>query len=202
MMNLSKTLIVLTLCMNELFAQSGMSLFSDIKAHSIGEVITVLVVENASARQESNVKSRSNASVAADGNLAGTFAEFLPVFGASSVLSSDVDNSNGSEQEDRLSGKITVTIIEETAAGLLKIQGERTVEVNGEENIMKLEGLVRPRDIQTNNTIYSYNIADAKIVYRQAGVVNAIASPASVTKTVAITLVVALLGMAITGATL
>ncbi len=200
-MKTTKIFITLILLLNVLIAQSNMSLFSDIKAHAVGEVITVLVVESASARQESNVKSRSNASVAADGSLAGSFVEFLPVFGASSVLSSDIDNSNGSDQEDRLSGKITVSIVEETGAGLLRIQGERTVEVNGEENIMKLEGLVRPRDIRTDNTVYSYNVADAQIIYRQAGVVNAIASPAKISKTIAITLVVGLIGMAITGAT-
>jgi len=201
-MKIAKAIISLVVCMSYSYAQSGMSLYTDIKAHSVGEVVTVLIVENASARQESNVKSRSNASVNADGSLAGTFAEFLPVFGASSVLSSDVDNSNGSEQEDRLSGKITALIVEVTEAGLLKIQGERTVEVNGEENIMKLEGLVRPRDIRTDNTIFSYNIADAQIIYRQAGVVNSMASPATIRKTLAISLVLALIGLAITGTTL
>ena len=180
-------------------AQSGMSLYTDIKAHTIGEVVTVLIVESASARLESNVNSRSNASVDADADLAGSFTQFLPVFGASSVISSDINNSAGSKQEDRLSGKITVTIMEETDAGLLRIEGERSVEVNGEENIMKLEGLVRPRDIRTDNTVYSYNIANAQIAYRQAGVVNAIASPATISKTIAITLILGLLGMAITG---
>ncbi len=198
-MKLIKIVLFVLLAAGLSIAQSGMSLYTDIKAHLVGEVVTVLVVENASARQESNVSTRSNASVNADGSLAGTFAEFLPVFGASSVLSSDIDNSNGSDQQDRLSGKITVTIVEETAAGLLKIQGERTVEVNGEENIMKLEGLVRPRDIRTDNTIYSYNIADAQIIYRQAGVVNAIASPATISKTIAVSLVLVLLGLSITG---
>ncbi len=198
-MKLFKVLLLLHVSIALLMAQSGMSLYTDIKAHLIGEVVTVLVVENASARQESNVSTRSNASVNADGSLAGTFAEFLPVFGASSVLSSDIDNSNGSDQQDRLSGKITATIIEETAAGLLKIQGERTVEVNGEENIMKIEGLVRARDIRTDNTIYSYNIADAQIIYRQAGAVNSLASPATISKTIAVSLVLVLLGLSITG---
>jgi len=198
-MKLIKSMVILFVGATFVVGQSGMSLYTDIKAHLVGEVVTVLVVENASARQQSNVSTRSNASVNADGSLAGTFAEFLPVFGASSVLSSDIDNSNGSEQEDRLSGKITATIIEETEAGLLKIKGERTVEVNGEENIMKLEGLVRPRDIRTDNTIYSYNIADAQIIYRQVGALNSMASPATISKTIAVSLVIGLLGLAISG---
>ena len=180
-------------------AQTSMSLYTDIKAHSIGDVITVLIVETASARQESNVNARGNTSVDADATLAGTFTQFLPVFGASSVISSDVSNSTGSKQEDRLTGKITVSIIEKTESGLLKIQGERSVEVNGEENIMKLEGLVRPRDIKTDNTVFSYNIANAQIVYRQAGVVNAIASPATVQKSIALALVGGIIAYAFLG---
>ncbi len=198
-MKMSKIILSLTIMSNLVFAQVGMSLYTDIKAHSIGQVITVLVVENASAKQESNVNKRSNASVNADASLAGTFAEFLPVFGANAVTSTDIDNSNGSKQEDRLSGKITAMIVEETDAGLLRIEGERTVEVNGEENIMKLKGLVRPRDIRTDNTVYSYNVAEAKIIYRQAGVVNAVASPATISKTVAVSLVLGLIAMSIAG---
>ncbi len=198
-MSVVRIYMLFFLFISPMLAQTGISLYTDIKAHSLGDVVTVLIVENASARQESNAKSRSNASINADGSLAGTFAEFLPIFGASSVISSDIDKSNGSDQEDRLSGKITASIIEITDAGLLKIQGERSVEVNGEENIMRLDGLVRARDIRTDNTVYSYNIANAKIVYRQAGVVNAVASPAAVSKVLAVSLVLGLLGMAITG---
>ena len=91
--------------------------------------------------------------------------------------------------------------MEQTDAGLFRIEGERTIEVNGEENIMKLEGLVRPRDIRTDNTIYSYNIASAKIVYRKTGAVNAIASPATISKLVAVSLVLGLVGLAITNTT-
>lgn len=198
-MSIKKTILMFVILSFSLNAQSSMSLYTDIKAHSVGEVVTVLIVETASARQASNVTSRSNASVNADGSLAGTFTEFLPIFGASSVISSDVDKANGSQQEDRLTGKITASIVEKTDAGLLKIRGERTVEVNGEENIMKLEGTVRARDIRTDNTVYSYNIADAQIIYRQAGVVNSIASPATVSKAIAVTLSLLLLGLAISG---
>ena len=60
---------------------------------------------------------------------------------------------------------------------MLKIQGEKLVEVNGERNIMKIEGYIRPRDIQENNTVYSYNIANAKIIYRKAGIKNKLVKP-------------------------
>ena len=200
-MKISLNLSIIFVMAASLWAQNGGSLYTDIKAHSVGEVVTVLIMENASARQESNVQSRSNASVDADGTISGSFLEFLPIFGASSSISSDVDNTDGSAQEDRLTGKITVTIMDETSAGLLTIKGERTVEVNGEENVMTLQGQVRPRDIRTDNTVYSYNIADAQIVYRKTGLVNAVASPATVKKFIAVGMVLVLLGLSVTGTT-
>jgi flagellar L-ring protein precursor FlgH len=62
---------------------------------------------------------------------------------------------------------------------MLKIKGSRFLDVNGETNIMKVEGLIRLRDINADNTVYSYNIADAKISYKKSGLVNKIAKPGS-----------------------
>lgn len=158
------------------------SLYSDIKAHSVGEVVTVLIVEKSRATRESQINSRTGAQLNADGKLSGSFSEFLPLFGATSSVSNSVDNSDGSKQEDQLTGKLTVRIIEKSPSGLLKIQGERLVEVNGEENIMRLEGFIRARDIQTDNTVFSYNVADASIIYKKGGLSNKIVKPGAFSK--------------------
>ncbi len=42
---------------------------------------------------------------------------------------------------------------------------------------MELTGVVRGRDIQPDNTIYSYNVADANIVYEGQGIVQAAQKP-------------------------
>lgn len=175
------------------------SLYADIKAHTVGEVVTVLIVEKARASRESQINSRSGAELSADGKLSGTFTDFLPLFGASSAVTNRVGNSDDSKQEDQLTGKLTVRIVEKSESGLLKISGERAVEVNGEENIMRLEGFIRARDIQTDNTVYSYNIADASIVYKKGGIANAVAKPGSMTKWLTWGLGAGLLALAIQG---
>ena len=54
--------------------------------------------------------------------------------------------------------------------GNLVIDGSKVVEINEEKEIIKITGIVRPEDIGTNNTIYSYKISDANITYSGKGV--------------------------------
>jgi len=177
---------ILYLCILTIFFASGItqaqSLYADVKARNVGDILSVIIVESANASQESKSKSKSESDMGANASVSGNVTDFLPVFGAKSSLESAYNGSNGSEQKDRLTGKITVRILEKSETGMLKIKGERKLEVNGESNLMQLEGYVRARDITTNNTVLSYQVADAKITYRKSGVVNSMVGPGTVSK--------------------
>ena len=56
--------------------------------------------------------------------------------------------------------------------GNLVVEGSKVVEINEEKEIIKIKGVVRPQDIEADNTIYSYNIADAEITYSGKGTVH------------------------------
>ena len=56
-------------------------------------------------------------------------------------------------------------------SGNFKIEGRRSVTVNHEEQIMVLRGVIRPQDINFDNTIASISIADASISLTGEGVV-------------------------------
>lgn len=170
--------VLITSSLGQDNSSNTFSLYADIKAHQVGDVITVLVMENARASRESNIQSNSQAKVNADGTIGGSMTQFLPLFGASTTVSNSVDDREGTQQQDQLTAKLTATIVEETATGLFRIAGERSVDVNGEKNIMELEGFVRARDISSDNTVYSYHIADANIVYKQGGAMNKVTKPA------------------------
>jgi flagellar L-ring protein FlgH len=148
------------------------SLYSDIKAHAIGDILSVVIVENANASRASSSQSKSNSDMKVDASAKGNIASFLPVFGGGSSLSSSYNGGDGTEQKEKLTGRITVRITEKTEGGMYKIEGERTLNVNGEENVMELNGFVRPRDISTNNSVFSYNVANAQITYKKGGITN------------------------------
>jgi flagellar L-ring protein precursor FlgH len=193
----------LVFILNTLFAQSlfsdNTSIFSDVKAHEIGDVVTVLIMENANASRESNINSSGKSSISTNGSVSGSLTDFLPVFGMSSNLNSSHDGSEGTQQQDKLTGKISARIVEITSNEMIKISGERRLEVNGETNIMQIEGFVRLRDIGTDNTIYSYNLADAKIVYRKDGLKNKLVKPGTLHRVGNWLLGIGLVVVAITG---
>ncbi len=178
------------------------SLYADVKAHNVGDVVMVLVSETANAAQESKVNNSSKSSVSANGGVTGNLTSFLPLFGASTDLANTHNGSAGVQQKEQLTGKITATIVEILDNGMLKIEGDRIVEVNGEKNRMHLEGLVRSRDIGTDNTVYSYNIANAKIIYKKDNFGAKIAKPGKIQRLTTLTVALGLMGLAIAGKSL
>ncbi|TDI79282.1 MAG: hypothetical protein E2O79_10700, partial [Caldithrix sp.] len=53
--------------------------------------------------------------------------------------------------------------------GNLRLQGRRRLEVNGESYLLDVKGLVRPKDIASNNIVFSYNLANVEIAYKKDG---------------------------------
>ena len=175
------------------------SIYSDIKAHNVGDLITVHIIESSNASRESKVKSSSSTDMSMDGSVAGTLTDYLPLFGAASKISNILDGSEGTEQKDQLTGRISVTIMEETENGMFFIKGKRILEVNGEMNTIQLEGYIRERDISTNNTVFSYNIANAEIIYRKGGTLENVVNPRKVQKWLTWGVGLGLVGLAFIG---
>jgi flagellar L-ring protein precursor FlgH len=80
-------------------------------------------------------------------------------------------------QSDLLQGTLTVSVAEVDDAGNLVIEGERRLNVNGVTHFMRVTGTVRPFDIRTDNTLFSYQIANADIEYRRDGLIQRYAGP-------------------------
>ena len=175
------------------------SIYSDIKAHNVGDLITVHIIESSNASRESKVKSSSSTDMSMDGSVAGTLTDYLPLFGAASKISNILDGSEGTEQKDQLTGRISVTIMEETENGMFFIKGKRILEVNGEMNTIQLEGYIRERDISTDNTVFSYNIANAEIIYRKGGTLENVVNPRKVQKWLTWGVGLGLVGLAFIG---
>tara|TARA_S200000501_G_C20866400_1_gene762066 strand:- start:2031 stop:2582 length:552 start_codon:yes stop_codon:yes gene_type:complete len=159
-------------------------MFTDIKAHGIGDVITVLIAEMSNASRESSATISASSGVGADGSVSGNLSSFIPIFGMSTNISENHNDDEGTSQTEMVTGKITATITEKNSNGLLKIEGSRKVNVNGETNIMQISGFVRDRDISAQNTVYSYYIAEADISYKKTGLVNKVSNTTKIRKTI------------------
>ena len=145
------------------------SLYSDRKARVVGDMVTILVTEMANAKRESQSQRNDNNTVSAAGSVEGNLLQFLPIWGLKSNLKTDAQMREGTSQKDQLTGRIAAVITEITENGQFRVSGSKVININGERNLMTVRGIIRPRDIRSDNTVFSYNIANAKIYYSQAG---------------------------------
>ena len=102
-------------------------------------------------------------------NFLGMGTQFDPSVNASTSKSNQ--GSGTTTRGGTLTATISATIVEVLPNGNFRIEGSRSVTVNNEEQIMVLRGIVRPVDINFDNTIVSTMIADASITYTGEGVV-------------------------------
>ncbi|RMF68508.1 MAG: flagellar basal body L-ring protein FlgH [Calditrichaeota bacterium] len=169
---------VVSLCFGQTFDNyKRQSLYTDFKAKTVGDIVTILIVESTSGSQQSNVSSTDKASVKASGSVTGNLTSFLPILGASSDFESDNSAKGGSAQQDVLTGKMTAVVTHVLPSGNLVLQGKRRLEVNGERYILEVKGVVRQKDISADNVVFSYNVANVEISYKKDGFFNKLGKP-------------------------
>jgi flagellar L-ring protein precursor FlgH len=160
-------LIITMLFSSTAFAQK--SLYTDVKAHRVGDIITVVLMENISGSSSSDSKVASNASASASASTSGNFMPFEATFGGGSSVDYDADLKNQSTQRQLLEGFLSVQIVEVSPSGDLMVEGTRYTEINGELHEMSLQGTVRQNDVDGQNQVPSYRIANARISYKKDG---------------------------------
>ncbi len=135
------------------------SLFADVVARNVGDIVTIVVFEDARA---SSRTSKTTDKGLEGGVEAGTGAlSFIPSAGLGLEAS-----SKGAEtiaQSGSLTATVTARITERLGNGFLRIEGTRRVIVNGEVQELVVSGTIRERDISPDNTIPSTLVADAEI---------------------------------------
>jgi len=92
-------------------------------------------------------------------------------------VKSTFDGSGSTSRQETLSATVSAKVIDVLTNGNLLIEGRRNVKVNNEDQIIIIDGTVRPADIGTDNTVNSIYIADAKISYTGKGIISDRQSP-------------------------
>ncbi len=161
-----------------LFRSARADLFSDLRAHQVGDIIVVEIVENHKARKKNDTKAeRKNEFKASIPYLFGHAGGIRREAGSKNTdplveadFKSKLDSKAELKREDSVTASIGCTVIEVLPSGNMVIRGSREVEVAGETEYIVLQGVVRPSDVTTNNTVLSTQLADARIHYTGRGV--------------------------------
>lgn len=163
----------------------GQSLFSDIKAHKVGDIITILIVEQ--NRASSQVKSKSEKSGEAElagGPGIGPLLGHIPLFSAKSSMKNDFEGKGENLRSGSIRAKMSATVVEVRDNGDLVIQGTRIIGISGDKESITLSGVVRQKDIAADNSVQSYLIADAEVIYTGKGNTNTGSRPGFVSRLV------------------
>jgi flagellar L-ring protein precursor FlgH len=156
-----------------LYAEGGyMALTSDRRLRRVGDLVTVVIYENASATSSADTGSARDADVG--------FKLDAPARSRAGGLSTNNDFTAGgkTQRAGKVLAQLTVTVRDIAPNQDLLIAGEQLLEINGEKQAIRLEGRVRQRDITEQNTVLSTRVADAKIGFVGEGVLGDKQKPA------------------------
>jgi flagellar L-ring protein FlgH len=155
-------------------------MYIDAKAHGVGDIVTIKIVENSKATNNATTKTGRTTSTSVGltqlFGLENKFPSGSDFFNPFSPLTSSYankfDGSGSTARSGALSAYMSARIIQVLPNGNLVIEGNRDVRVNNDNQIITLTGEVRPRDISPENIVQSTYIANARISYSGSGVLN------------------------------
>jgi flagellar L-ring protein precursor FlgH len=158
------------------YASSNLYIFEDIKATRVGDLLTVVLSEETNASKSSSLDADKSATIdLPNPTLFGKSDYTLngrEVLSSSATASRDIQGEGELTQENSLDGNITVTVTERLPNGYLVIKGEKLLTLNEGSEVVRIDGMVRPNDIDSSNQIESTKIANARITYKGSGVVS------------------------------
>lgn len=147
-------------------------LFENAVARRVGDIVTVRLVESTNASKSSRTSTKKTT----EASLAGPTVAGRPVtVNGVEILSGGIANDNSfegegsSRQSNRLTGDITVTVVRRFANGNLLVRGEKWIGINQGREFVRLTGIVRPIDIEPDNSVPSLKVANAQIEYGGRG---------------------------------
>lgn len=148
------------------------NIYSDSKAHRVGDIIAVILSENTQANKKAKTEIKKENETILDpviglGGLPVTINGQAMQFGLNQNTKFRGDSK--ADQSNSLNGDISVHVLRVLPNGNLMIRGEKWLSLNNGDEYIRLTGVIRPKDISSNNTILSTKVANARIQYAGTG---------------------------------
>ncbi len=176
--------------------QSASFMFFDEKARDLGDLVTVVIVEQTKASGDARTETESERTLS--GNISSqigfqklisspirglmrifgfdnpgvTVDEGTPLNVVESQLQNDFTGEGLTSRSGKFTGVVTCRVIGVLPNGILHIRGRRSVVVNHEAQYISLEGLVRQEDLTIENQVLSNSVAEMRLAYDGLGVID------------------------------
>ena len=150
---------------------TNVALFEDAKAHRVGDLITILIAENANASKSTNTTVAKTDSVSAGlSSLFGVQPSLGGYTPSLSATSAQKFGGNGATtQSNTFTTTLQATVVKVMSNGNLELSGQKEVMLNGGHEFIRVVGVVRAADVSPQNTVSSTQIADARVEYSGNG---------------------------------
>jgi flagellar L-ring protein precursor FlgH len=169
-----------------LYNKKSKGYFKDIRARTVGDILTVNIRIDDKAQLDNNVqRKRQDSDVVGASALYGlekVLTRNLPGDPVASELLNRTGNMNnigqGSiDRKEVIATQIAAVVTEVLPNGNLVVYGSQEIRVNYEIRQLTLQGVIRPEDISPKNDIQYNQIAEARVSYGGKGIIMDIQQP-------------------------
>jgi flagellar L-ring protein precursor FlgH len=167
---------------NSLWRNGSRAFFKDQRAHQVGDILTVTVniTDKAQIANETQ-RSRTNTNDSGITDFIGAKTQTPSAALPGRILTTDSNLSNDGKgsvnRQEALQTNVAAVVTQVLPNGNLVVEGKQEIRVNFEMRELKVAGIVRPEDIQSDNTIDSSKIAEARIAYGGRGQITDVQQP-------------------------
>jgi flagellar L-ring protein precursor FlgH len=161
-------------------AGNDVPLFENATARRVGDVVTIHLVESTAASKSSSTTTSKKTAIAIPSP---TIIGKPVTINGNNIFETDVNSANSfdgkgdSAQSNQLTGDITVVVVRRLTNGLLQVRGQKWIAINTGKEYVRIQGYIRPIDIQPDNSIESTKVANASISYGGKGAVASASQP-------------------------
>ncbi|MGF6601891.1 flagellar L-ring protein precursor FlgH [Paraburkholderia sp. GAS448] len=151
--------------------QAGNSLlfYETPRAQHIGDVLTIRLSEAYTGNNSANASASRASDITAEAaeKSTGTAARLARLFNIGSAATT-FNGKGAISDTNGMTGTLAVTVIGTMPTGNLVVSGEKLIAMSGNNDRLRLSGIVNPKDIEAGNYVASSKVANARI--EQAGV--------------------------------
>lgn len=168
-----------------LWSNASAGIFEDVRARRVGDIITVRIAEEANATRDASTKTARDSEQSygvssffgALGKIAAAHPDLNPEELFKAQASATFDGSGSTARSGKLNATLPARIKTRLPNGDFFVEGSKIVLINDEESILYLSGVIRPVDINPDNSISSLLVADVELEYTGRGVITDRQSP-------------------------
>ncbi|MEN9359994.1 MAG: flagellar L-ring lipoprotein FlgH [Verrucomicrobiota bacterium] len=155
--------------------QMAAGMYSSGKALAVGDLVTIVISESTASTKSESLGTEKTATAnptdvyPGGGSWKGVINKLSTADGLKVSNTSSFEGKGDTTSAESLTAKLTARVVDRHSNGTLVIRGERRVESRGEGTLIVVSGIIRPRDIASDNSISSDKLADANIHFETDG---------------------------------